>query len=402
MTQHSGLDLVLDFLLNGITHASGWQILLFTLAVTHITIAGVTIFLHRCQAHRALDLHPIPSHFFRFWLWMTTGMVTKEWAAIHRKHHAKCESTEDPHSPVTRGIETVVFEGAELYRIEAKNRETIEKYGHGTPDDWIERNVYTKHSALGVSLMLIVNVMLFGVLGLTVWAIQMAWIPVTAAGIINGIGHYWGYRNFDCKDASTNILPIGIIIGGEELHNNHHTFGTSAKLSAKWYEFDIGWLYISILAFLGLAKVKKVAPEPKFDRSKLVADLDTLHAVVANRYDVMAKYARSLRSAWRDEVDQIRASSTLGAGFLKSSKKLLQREPASLETSQKQQLSELFEHSTALKTMHEMRVELSAIWERSHFTSDQLLQQLRDWCARAEASGIRSLREFSLRLRTYA
>jgi stearoyl-CoA desaturase (delta-9 desaturase) len=402
MTHHSGLDLVLDFLLNGITHATGWQILLFTLAVTHITIAGVTIFLHRCQAHRALDLHAIPSHFFRFWLWMTTGMVTKEWAAIHRKHHAKCETAEDPHSPVTRGIETVVFEGAELYRIEAKNRETIEKYGHGTPDDWIERNVYTKHSALGVSLMLVVNVMLFGVLGLTVWAIQMAWIPVTAAGVINGIGHYWGYRNFECKDASTNILPIGIIIGGEELHNNHHTFGTSAKLSAKWYEFDIGWMYISILAFLGLAKVKKVAPEPKFDSSKLVADLDTLHAVVANRYDVMAKYARSLRSAWRDEVDQIRASSTLGSGFLRSSKKLLQREPTSLETSQKQQLSELFEHSTALKTMHEMRVELGAIWERSHFTSDQLLQQLRDWCARAEASGIRSLREFSMRLRTYA
>jgi stearoyl-CoA desaturase (delta-9 desaturase) len=402
MTQHSGLDLVLDFLLNGITHSSGWQILLFTLAVTHITIAAVTIFLHRCQAHRALDLHPIPSHFFRFWLWMTTGMVTKEWAAIHRKHHAKCESTEDPHSPVTRGIETVVFEGAELYRIEAKNRETIEKYGHGTPDDRIERNVYTKHSALGVSLMLVINLLLFGVLGLTVWAIQMAWIPVTAAGIINGIGHYWGYRNFDCKDASTNILPIGIIIGGEELHNNHHTFGTSAKLSAKWYEFDIGWMYISILRFLGLAKVKKVAPEPKFDRNKLVADLDTLHAVVANRYDVMAKYARSLRSAWRDEVDQIRASSTLRAGFLQSSKKLLQREPASLETSQRQQLSELFEHSNALKTMHEMRVELGAIWERSHFTSDQLLQQLRDWCSRAEASGIRSLREFSLRLRTYA
>jgi len=402
MTHHSGLDLVLDFLLNGITHATGWQILLFTLAVTHITIAGVTIFLHRCQAHRALDLHAIPSHFFRFWLWMTTGMVTKEWAAIHRKHHAKCETVEDPHSPVTRGIDTVVFEGAELYRIEAKNRETIEKYGHGTPDDWIERNVYTKHSALGVSLMLVINVLLFGVLGLTVWAIQMAWIPVTAAGVINGIGHYWGYRNFECKDASTNILPIGIIIGGEELHNNHHTFGTSAKLSAKWYEFDIGWMYISILAFLGLAKVKKVAPEPKFDSSKSVADLDTLHAVVANRYDVMAKYARSLRSAWRDEVDQIRASSALESGFLRSSKKLLQQEPTSLESSQKQQLSELFEHSNALKTMHEMRVELGAIWERSHFTSDQLLQQLRDWCARAEASGIRSLREFSLRLRTYA
>jgi stearoyl-CoA desaturase (delta-9 desaturase) len=402
MTQNSGLDLVIDFLLNGVTRASGWEIVLFTLAVTHITIAAVTIFLHRCQAHRALDLHAIPSHFFRFWLWMTTGMVTKEWAAIHRKHHAKCETVEDPHSPVTRGIETVVFEGAELYRTEAKNRETMEKYGHGTPDDWLERNVYSKHSALGVSLMLILDVALFGVLGLTVWAIQMAWIPVTAAGIINGIGHYWGYRNFDCKDASTNILPIGIIIGGEELHNNHHTFGTSAKLSAKWYEFDIGWMYICILSFFGLAKVKKVAPEPKFDTSKRVADTATLQSIVANRYDVMAKYARSLRRTWSEEVDQIRAKSQLESGFLKASKELLQREPASLETTQKQQLSELFKHSNALKTMHEMRVELAALWERSHSSSDQLVQQLRDWCARAEASGIRSLQEFSQRLRSYA
>ncbi|MEO0319059.1 MAG: hypothetical protein RL404_2736, partial [Pseudomonadota bacterium] len=237
MSQHSGLDAVLDFLLNGITGASGWQILLITLLFTHITIAAVTIFLHRCQAHRALDLHAIPSHFFRFWLWLTTGMVTKEWAAIHRKHHAKCETVDDPHSPVTRGIETVLFEGAELYRVESKNRETIEKYGHGTPDDWLERNLYTKHSAWGVALMLIVDVALFGVLGLTVWAVQMIWIPVTAAGIINGIGHYWGYRNFDCKDASTNVFPIGILIGGEELHNNHHTYGTSAKLSNKWWEF---------------------------------------------------------------------------------------------------------------------------------------------------------------------
>ncbi len=402
MTQNSGLDFMLDFLLNGLVNASGWQILLFTLAVTHVTIAAVTIFLHRCQAHRALDLHPIPSHFFRFWLWMTTGMVTKEWAAIHRKHHAKCETTEDPHSPVTRGIEKVVFEGAELYRVEARNRETMEKYGHGTPDDWLERHVYSKHSALGVSLMLIIDVALFGVLGLTVWAVQMAWIPVTAAGIINGIGHYWGYRNYDCKDASTNIFPIGILIGGEELHNNHHTFGTSAKLSAKWYEFDIGWMYISILSFLGLAKVKKVAPEPKFDREKLVADLETLQSIVANRYDVMAKYARSLRRAWRDEVDQIRAKSALESGHLKSARKLLQQEPASLESSQQQQLSEVFKHSNALKTMHEMRVELAALWERSHSSSDQLLQQLRDWCARAEASGIRSLQEFSQRLRSYA
>jgi len=402
MSLTSGLDIVLDFLLNGLTHSSGWQILVYTLVVTHITIAGVTIFLHRCQAHRALDLHAIPSHFFRFWLWLTTGMVTKEWAAIHRKHHAKCETEEDPHSPITRGIEKVVFEGAELYRIEARNRETMEKYGHGTPDDWIENNLYSKHSALGVSLMLVINILLFGVLGLSVWAIQMVWIPVTAAGVINGIGHYWGYRNFDCKDASTNILPWGIIIGGEELHNNHHTYGTSAKLSSKWYEFDIGWMYISILSFFGLANVKKVAPAPRFDRQKLVADLDTLHSIVANRYDVMAKYTRSLRQAWADEIAHIREKSALEASFLKSSRQLLQREPASLQSSQKQQLSEIFKHSAALKTMHEMRVELAALWERSHSSSDQLLAQLRDWCARAEASGISSLQQFSQRLRSYA
>jgi len=335
-------------------------------------------------------------------LWMTTGMVTKEWAAIHRKHHAKCETEEDPHSPVTRGIKKVFFEGAELYRAESRNRETVEKYGHGTPDDWIERHLYTKYSALGVSLMLVLDLVLFGVLGLTVWAVQMAWIPVTAAGVINGIGHFWGYRNFDSTDASTNIFPLGILIGGEELHNNHHTYGTSAKLSNKWYEFDIGWLYISIMAFLGLAKVKKVPPEPRFDLQKQVCDLTTLQSVVANRYDVMAKYASSLKRTWRDEVGQLKASARLEPEFLKSTKQLLQRAPDTLQLTQKQQLSELFQHSKALKTMHEMRTELAALWERSHQSSDQLVLQLRDWCARAEASGIRSLEEFSYRLRSYA
>ena len=398
----SALDFVLDFLAHGITRASVWQIVAVTAIMTHITIAAVTIFLHRCQAHRALELHAIPSHFFRFWLWMTTGMVTKEWAAIHRKHHAKCETEEDPHSPVTRGIRKVLLEGAELYRAESRNRETIEKYGHGTPDDWIERNLYTKHSALGVSIMLVLDLLLFGALGLTVWAVQMLWIPITAAGVINGIGHYWGYRNFNSSDASTNIFPLGILIGGEELHNNHHTYGTSAKLSNKWYEFDIGWFYISVLAFLGLAKVKKVAPEPRFDHQKLVCDLNTLQSIVANRYDVMAKYTRSLKHTWREEVNKIRQNSSLEPGFLKSSQKLLQREPTTLQSTQKQQLSELFKHSNALKTMHEMRGELAALWSRSHSTSDQLVLQLRDWCARAEASGIRSLQEFSQRLRSYA
>jgi stearoyl-CoA desaturase (delta-9 desaturase) len=395
-------DAVISFLANGFTNASGWEILAFTLVMTHITIAAVTIYLHRCQAHRGLDLHPVVSHFFRFWLWMTTGMVTKEWAAIHRKHHAKCETEEDPHSPQVRGIKKVLLEGAELYRAESKNRETMEKYGHGTPDDWLEHNLYSKYSWQGVGLMLIIDVLLFGVIGLSVWAVQMLWIPITAAGIINGIGHYWGYRNYDCADAATNVFPIGILIGGEELHNNHHTFGTSAKLSSKWYEFDIGWMYIRILEMLGLAKVKKVAPAPKFDPKKPAVDLDTLQSVIANRYDVMAKYAKSVKRAWHDELEHLKAKPTLELRTLKSSKKLLQREPAKLEAPQKQQLSEVLAHSKALKTMHDMRVELGAIWERSHFTREQLLHQLQDWCARAEASGIRALQDFSLRLRSYA
>jgi stearoyl-CoA desaturase (delta-9 desaturase) len=396
------LNAILDFLSNGLLNLSGWEVFFVILAFTHITIAAVTIYLHRHQAHRALDLHPLVSHFFRFWLWMSTGMVTKEWAAIHRKHHAKCETEEDPHSPQTRGIKKVFFEGAELYRAESKVAETMEKYGHGTPDDWIERNLYTRHSALGVSLMLIINVTLFGAIGLTVWAVQMAWIPITAAGIINGIGHYWGYRNYDCNDAATNIFPFGILIGGEELHNNHHTFGTSAKLSSKWYEFDIGWMYIRVLETFGLAKVKKVAPAPKFDRQKLVADFETLQSVIANRYDVMSKYAKSLKHAWNAEHGHLSGQAMLESGFLKTSRKLMQREPAKLDAGHQQQLSELFVHSKALQTMHEMRVELGAIWERSTSTREQLLHQLQDWCLRAEASGVQALRDFSLRLRSYS
>lgn len=396
------IDIAIDFLSNGITRATGWQVFIFTMVVTHITIASVTIFLHRCQAHRALELHAIPSHFFRFWLWLTTGQVTKEWAAVHRKHHAKCETVDDPHSPVTRGIKKVLFEGAELYRIESKNLETIQKYGHGTPDDWMEKNVYTGFSWAGMILMLFIDVLLFGVIGVTVWAVQMMWIPVTAAGIINGIGHYWGYRNYDCVDASTNILPIGILIGGEELHNNHHTFGTSAKLSSKWYEFDIGWMYIRCMEIIGLAKVRKVAPEPKFAEIKTVIDMDTLQAVITNRYDVMAKYTKSLGKAWRSEIAQLREKKQFEDGFLKLAKKYLQREPSKLEAPQKQQLSELLAHSAALKTMHDMRVELGLIWERSTVSREQLVQQLQDWCVRAEASGIQTLHDFSRRLRTYA
>ena len=292
---------------NGLFDLPWWGYVVVALVLTHITIAAVTIFLHRHQAHRALDLHPIPSHFFRLWLWLTTGMVTREWAAIHRKHHAKCETEEDPHSPQTRGLRKVLWQGAELYRAEAKNPETLQRYGHGTPDDWLERNVY-RHSVLGVSIMLVIDVIAFGALGLTIWAVQMVWIPFWAAGVVNGIGHYWGYRNYDCVDASRNISPWGILIGGEELHNNHHSFATSAKLSSKWYEFDIGWMYIRILELLGLAKVKKIIPQPKFGEAKAVPDFDTLQAIVTHRYDVMTRYMRSLKQVCAEEARRLKAA----------------------------------------------------------------------------------------------
>ena len=393
----SGFDLFLNWLANGYLDWSWWQIAFFTLAVTHVTIAAVTIFLHRCQAHRALDLHPIVSHFFRFWLWLTTGMVTKEWVSIHRKHHAKCETVDDPHSPQILGINTVLSRGAELYKNEAKNPETMEKFGHGTPDDWLERNIYSKFSWQGVAIMLIIDVFLFGGIGLTVWAVQMLWIPITAAGVINGIGHYWGYRNFDCEDASTNIFPWGILIGGEELHNNHHTFATSAKLSNKWYEFDIGWLYIQMMSAVGLATVKKTPPKPVLSDLR-PADQNTLEAIIANRYEIMARYSKTLRNFFSNEVQHMQVL----ASHLSDARTWLSKDESRLSEDEKAKLEELMASNAQLRKMIEMRRDLQAIWGRSSATREQLLSQLHTWCQRAEDSGLTSLREFSLRLRRYA
>lgn len=386
---------------SGLFDLPWWGYVLVALALTHVTIVAVTVYLHRHQAHRALELHPIPSHFFRFWLWLTTGMVTKEWAAIHRKHHAKCETEDDPHSPQVKGIRKVLWEGAELYRDEAKNVETLARYGHGTPDDWLERNVY-RHSVLGVSLMLVTNLILFGPLGLTIWAVQMLWIPFWAAGVVNGLGHYWGYRNFDCADAATNLVPWGILIGGEELHNNHHSFATSAKLSAKWYEFDIGWMYIRILELLGLAKARRVIPTPRFTEAKSVVDLDTLQAVITHRYDVMSHYVRSLRQVCSEEIDHIARAN--GRKFdVKALRRLvLSGEGRKLGESERRQLEVVLENSQALATVKSMREELTSIWARSTASSEQLLHQLQDWIARAEQSGIEQLQQFSMRLRRYA
>jgi len=388
---------------SGLLNLPWWGYVLAALGLTHVTIAAVTIYLHRCQAHRALELHPLVSHFFRFWLWLTTGMVTKEWAAIHRKHHAKCETAEDPHSPQVYGINRVLWAGVFLYVKESYNQETLSRYGHGTPDDWMERNFYSRYSYAGVFVLLGLNGLVFGILpGILVWLVQIAWIPFWAAGVINGVGHYFGYRSYDdVPDASTNIVPWGILIGGEELHNNHHAYASSARLSSKWYEFDIGWMYIRILETLGFATVKKVAPKPRFAAPKALADLDTLHAVIANRYDVFSRYAKSVKHTYAEEMAHLKRWSPREAEILRSLKRALLR-GQQLAGAEGAKLSEALKTSRALATVVAMRHELAALWERSNASKEQLLRQLQDWCHRAEASGVASLVDFSHRLRSYA
>ncbi|HQS32085.1 MAG: acyl-CoA desaturase [Polaromonas sp. 39-63-203] len=391
-------DAAIDWLAHGLLAASWWQIVLYALVTTHITIASVTIYLHRHQAHRAMDLHAIPAHFFRFWLWLGTGQVTKEWVSIHRKHHAKCETAEDPHSPQAHGIKTVFWKGAELYRAESKNLETMVKYGHGTPNDWIERNLYTRFSWQGVGLMMIINLALFGAAGLAVWAVQMIWIPVTAAGIINGIGHYWGYRNFEAPDASTNISPWGIMIGGEELHNNHHTYPTSAKFSVKPYEFDIGWVYIRAMEKVGLATVKKVPPKLQLGAIKPVADEKTLEALIAHRYEVMAGFARALRHAGRAEIEMLKAKKA-DASVLRAANRWLHRDDDKVPATARLHVAQARAEHPVLDKMVTMREELRQMWLSTSASREQLAVDLQAWCHRAEESGIAALREFSMKLR---
>jgi len=390
-------------LFNGLLDLPWWGFVLVALGLTHVTIAAVTIFLHRNQAHRSLDLHPLVAHFFRLWLWLTTGMVTKEWAAIHRKHHAKCETADDPHSPQVHGINRVLWLGVVLYVKESHHPETMERYGHGTPDDWMERNVYARHSVYGLWLTGAVNVALFGLVpGLLILLTQIVWIPFWAAGVINGVGHFWGYRSWDvpAPDASTNIVPWGILIGGEELHNNHHAHPASAKFSLKWYEFDLGWAYVCVLEALGLATVKKVAPTPRFSAPKPVCDHQTLQAVIANRYDVLARYGASLKRTYRQELERLGHWSH-EAESLKPVKRYFAR-MQQLSEAERGRLAEALKNSKALATAIAMRDELAALWARSSASREQLLQQLQDWCHKAENSGVAPLVDFSRRLRRYA
>jgi stearoyl-CoA desaturase (delta-9 desaturase) len=391
------LNTVIVWLAHGIIDLSVWQVIVLTLILTHITIASVTIYLHRHQAHKSLDLHPSVAHFFRLWLWMTTGMQTKEWAAIHRKHHAKCETEEDPHSPQIKGIKTVFWSGAELYRRESLNAETLQKYGHGTPNDWLENNVYTRFPWQGVALMLIINLTLFGAVGLSIWAVQMLWIPVTAAGVINGIGHYWGYRNFEAVDASTNISPWGILIGGEELHNNHHTYPTSAKLSVKKYEFDIGWFYIRVLETLKLATVKKTPPKLAFGEVRAVPDEKTLEAIIMNRYEVMAGFAKQLKSALALEVENLKQQTS--PSVLLAAQRWMHRDIEKVPSAALEQLKQARDLLPSIDKMVCMREELRQIWLSTNRSREQLASDLQAWCRNAESSGIQALKDFSVTIR---
>jgi len=386
-------------MLDGLLDLSWWQLILVTLGLTHVTIIAVTVYLHRCQAHRALDIHPLLDHFFRFWLWLTTGMVTREWVGIHRRHHARCETAEDPHSPQILGIRKVLWEGAELYREAAGQPELVERYAHGTPNDWIDRSLYQRHTVLGVALMLIIDFALFGVAGIAVWAVQMVWIPFFAAGVINGLAHWWGYRNFQSPDAATNISPWGILIGGEELHNNHHAFPSSAKLSSRWWEFDIGWMYIRILETLGLARVRRVARQPTLDQAKSVIDMDTVKAVVSHRMHVLANYARDVIKPVT--IAELCRSEGECKRLARQARRLLLRDESMLDALSRERLESILSRSQVLETVHRSRKQLQQVWERTASNQETLLNALQQWCKEAEGSGIKALEDFARSLRNY-
>ena len=382
-------------MLLGLLHLSLWGYFWATVIMTQITIAGVTLYLHRCQTHRSLELHAIVSHFFRFWLWLTTGMRTIEWVAVHRKHHAFSDKQGDPHSPTIYGINKVLWGGTELYQNSAAEPEMVTRYGHHTPNDWIERHLYYPHCYLGIALMFAIDILLFGIPGITIWAIQMMWIPFFAAGVINGIGHYWGYRNYECADAARNISPVGFFIGGEELHNNHHTYPTSAKFSCKLWEFDIGWFYIKVLGLFGLAKPRKVPPKPLYNFKKIGVDLDTLKAVFANRFHIMAHYRKQVIAP------TVQAAHSSGEEGLRGAETLLSRESRLLtDTKHQARLKQLLEHE-AFNRVYHFRVKLQAVWSQKTASSKELVEALQEWCRQAEESGVKVLEDFVLYLRGF-
>jgi stearoyl-CoA desaturase (delta-9 desaturase) len=377
-----------------------WGYVGVVLLTMHITLLGITLYYHRDQAHRAIDLHPALRHFFRLWLWITTGASTKEWVAVHRKHHACCETEGDPHSPKIFGLKEVLLRGAELYRAEAAKAETLEKYSKGTPDDWLERRVYGRCPNAGIALLAILDLLLFGVPGIILLAIQLITMPLLAAGVINGLGHAKGYRSFDTDDASTNLWPFAVFIAGEELHNNHHAFPSSAKFSVRRGEIDLGWLHVKLLAALGLVKVRRVAPQPELAGRPGTLDIKVLRSIIVNRMHVLRHYTQSVTlPVLRNELERVGENASAILGRVR---RLLSWHPSMLDASSQKRLDDLMARHPSFKTVLEFRNELKELWAGSHRSNEHLLSDFKEWCSRAEASGIQKLQEFALYLKSFA
>ena len=384
---------LIDWLLAGLTQASAWQMALYFLVASQLTMMSTTLYLHRSATHRGVDLHPVVSHFLRFWNWLTTAMVTKEWVAIHRKHHARCETSEDPHSPRFAGINTVLWRGVELYQEAAKDPELLDKYGKGTPDDWVERRVYTGLRNSGVIALFFINTALFGLPGVAIWALQMALMPFAAAGVINGLGHWWGYRNFDTADTATNLSPWGLVIGGEELHNNHHAFPSSAKFALRKWEFDLGWAVLWTLQKLRLATVLRVAPQLDVRPNIATPDAETVRAMMVHRWQVATDYFKTVLKP------QLKAESE---SLPRRLRRALRSEGRWLDDARRQRMQDYVAARPQLQQLLEFRRRLMEIYEIKSADAAAKMDALKAWCHEAEASGIAALQDYSMRLKGYA
>lgn len=390
---------ILNFLETGFLNLSIGQIIITLLIVTQITILAVTLYLHREQTHKGVEFHPVIQHFFRFWLWMTTGMQTKDWVAVHRKHHAHCETATDPHSPHHHGINKILGHGVELYTVERNKQETLDKYGKGTPNDWLEKNIYQGLPLLGIAIMFVIDLLLFGAIGITFWAIQVVWIPFFAAGVINGLGHWSGYRNYSTSDKSTNLTRIGFFIGGEELHNNHHAFPSSCMFSHKRGEFDIGWQVIKLLKLFKLAEIKKTVPELVEETDTPSMDIETTKALLTHKVNLLQMYVKdvvkpSLKEEYKLQTRKLR----------KTGKKMLNSMSLDwrfLDDESREAFKAYLKTAPSIETLIEFRDELKTIWETNWKTSEQMIEALKEWCQRAEQSGVETLENFSRRLQTY-
>jgi len=390
---------MIDILINGLIEFTWLEYVVYTLVVTHITIVCITLYLHRGVCHSAIEIRPVLAHFFRFWLWLTTSMRTADWVAIHRKHHAKVETIEDPHSPAFYGISTVFLQGADLYHEEKNNKETIDKYSQNCPTDWIEEKLYTGRNNLGILLLFIANIILFGVVGIIIWSIQMAWTPIFAAGGINGAGHYWGYRNFDTNDDSTNMSPLALIIGGEELHNNHHAFPTAAKFSLKPWEFDIGWLYIKIFSLLGQVRVKRLATKTIISSPNNSLDSETGYALLKSKITVITNYTRNVLKPIL--YDETRNAKNDIKKLLRQSKNTLARQPNRISNQDTTRLQEIFKECSSLQTVYHLRNQLYDILHARNTEHENFIETLNRWCEDAKSTGIDCLNDFSDSLKGY-